>query len=104
MSDTRTRAKQDWHPEDIKAAIRKTGITLMELSARHGFSQSACNNALRMRSYRLELVIAQHLGLRPEEIWPSRYSDAGIPLGARTNLKKANRAARAAQRQNGDAA
>ena len=29
---------QDWHPEDIKAAIRKRGMTTSQLSRCHGLS------------------------------------------------------------------
>lgn len=32
---------QDWHPEDIKAAIRKRGMTTSQLSRCHGLHQTA---------------------------------------------------------------
>ena len=34
------------HPEDVKAAVRKTGITLAELARRNGLSDSTTRKAL----------------------------------------------------------
>jgi Ner family transcriptional regulator len=66
---------QDWHPEDVKAAIRKRGVTMTELSLRHGLAENAVRMTLRRRWPRVEAIIAAHLGVRPEQIWPSRYTD-----------------------------
>jgi Ner family transcriptional regulator len=77
--------RQDWHPEDIKAAIRKTGITLKHLALEHGYSESAARCALRDPSPRLEQIMARRLGLQPEQIWPSRYTPDGLPLPRRKN-------------------
>jgi Ner family transcriptional regulator len=71
---------QDWHVEDIKAAIRKTGLTLSDLSLAAGFCGGAAKCALRMPWPRMEAAIAAHLGRKPHEIWPSRYSPDGRPL------------------------
>jgi lambda repressor-like predicted transcriptional regulator/phage repressor protein C with HTH and peptisase S24 domain len=70
---------QDWHPEEIKAAIRKTGMTLSDLSRSAGFSDGAAKRALLIPWPRIEVVIATRLGLKPEEIWPSRYTPEGLP-------------------------
>ena len=70
----------DWHPEDIKAAVRKTGITLADLSETAGFESSAARQALRVPMPRLEALIANRLGLQPKDIWPSRYDATGAPL------------------------
>lgn len=64
---------RDWHPEDVKAAIRKTGLTMTELSLRHGLAENAVRTALRRPWPRVEAIVAAHLGLKPEQIWPSRY-------------------------------
>ena len=74
------RLPTDWHPEDVKAAIRKTGITLTALALAHGLSESAVRQALRRRQPRAQGVIARHLGLPPRAIWPSRYDAQGRPL------------------------
>lgn len=64
---------QDMHPEDIKAAIRKTGATLTSLAEQHGYSESAVRRTLRVRWPAIERIIANRLGMQPEDIWPSRY-------------------------------
>ena len=69
----------DWHPEDIKAAIRKTGVTMEVLSAAGGFSRSSVGIALRRPIPKVEAWIARHLGVRPQDIWPSRYDADGQP-------------------------
>lgn len=38
---------QDWHPEDIKAAIRKRGMTTSQLSRCHGLAESTLRNVFR---------------------------------------------------------
>ncbi len=75
-------ARTDMHREDIKAAIRKTGITMNELSRRNGYSIVAVRITLRRRWPAVEAIVAKHLGLRPQDIWPSRYDELGEPLRA----------------------
>jgi Ner family transcriptional regulator len=75
-----TEAPQDWHSEDIKAAIRKTGVTLSDLSRAAGFCAGAAKCALLTPWPRMEAAIAARLGRKPHEIWPSRYSPDGRPL------------------------
>lgn len=73
-----------WHPEDIKAAIRKRGTTLSDLSRAHGYNDQAARLALRnRRSYAVEAVIAAELGVPAHQIWPDRYDSNGKPLDAR---------------------
>lgn len=64
---------QDWHRADIIAAIRKTGISLSALSRQHQLSSSTLANALDRKWPRGEQIIATHLNLSPQVIWPSRY-------------------------------
>lgn len=66
-------ANQDWHPEDIKAEVRKTGTTMTQLSLAHGLAENAVRMTLRRPWRRVEQIIAAHLGVQPHEIWPSRY-------------------------------
>lgn len=68
----------DMHPEDIKAAIRKKGITLAELALRAEVSKQAISAALdRRSSERIDLIIADFIGLKPHQVWPSRYNAKG---------------------------
>jgi Ner family transcriptional regulator len=81
----------DWHIEDIKAAIRKTGCTATDLGRRHGLSASAVRRALRCPWPKVQAIIAKHLGVRPQEIWPSRYDTRGRPLRGLRSADKTHR-------------
>ena len=67
--------EQDWHPADIIAAFRKKGTTLAAVSRQVGLSSTTLANALVRPWARGEALIANALGIPPEEIWPSRYFD-----------------------------
>lgn len=66
-----------WHREDIKAAVRKRGITLERLAEDNGLDKRECSLALLRPSYAAEMVIAEFLGVSPREIWPQRYDADG---------------------------
>ena len=77
----------DWHPADIKAALDKAGWTLRSLAAHHGFT-GACSlsRTIAGQSYPLnEKRIAEAIGVKPQDIWPSRYYPDGTkqPRGLR---------------------
>lgn len=72
--------KGDWHPEDIKSAVRKSGTTLAKLARDAGLQDRACNHALRYPHFWAEMAIAERLGLSPRQIWPSRYTQDGERL------------------------
>ncbi len=88
-------ATTDWHPEDIKAAIRKSGTTVTALSVAAGFSRAAVGVALRYPIPTVQAVIAQHLGLKPQQIWPSRYDARGLPKKGLVALVRRERSASA---------
>lgn len=64
---------KDWHPADIIAGLRKKGTTLAAVSRKAGLSSSTLANALTRRWPKGERLIAEALGVAPEQIWPSRY-------------------------------
>jgi Ner family transcriptional regulator len=66
-----------WHPEDIKAEVRKTGISLAELSRSNGLPEHACRHALQSPYFEAEMLIAETLGRSPRELWPERYTATG---------------------------
>jgi len=68
--------KSDWHSADIIAALRKQGTTLAAVSREAGLSSSTLANALVRPWPKGEIIIAKALGIKPNEIWPSRYFDA----------------------------
>jgi len=67
--------KQDWHPADIIAGLKKRGKTLSAVSREAGLASSTLANALRRPWPKGEKLIAEALVMPPEEIWPSRYLD-----------------------------
>ncbi|MBF7979096.1 MULTISPECIES: helix-turn-helix transcriptional regulator [Rahnella] len=64
---------QDWHSADIIAALKKKGTSLAAVSRLAGLSSATLSNALARKWPKGERLIAEALGVRPEEIWPSRY-------------------------------
>lgn len=95
------RPRPDWHPEDVKAALRKKGTTLTALSLQNGFSECLVRRVIGSgRSARVQAIIADILGTKPQAIWPSRYNADGTPR--RRNQRRGN--APAAHRQIREAA
>ncbi|HBL0734299.1 helix-turn-helix domain-containing protein [Kluyvera cryocrescens] len=65
---------QDWHAEQIKAAVRmKEGKSLAQLSREAGLKPDTMRNVFRCHIPRYEAIIAGYLGTEPAAIWPSRY-------------------------------
>lgn len=65
------------HKEDIKAAIRKKGKTLLQLSRDNGLSDSAVRVALHIPFPAAEKVISKFIQKDLHEIWPDRYDING---------------------------
>ena len=63
----------DWHRADILAAVRKKHGSLAALSRAHGLSSGTLNNALLRPWTKGEEIIAEAIGVKAEQIWPSRY-------------------------------
>ncbi|HEX8224483.1 MAG TPA: helix-turn-helix transcriptional regulator [Allosphingosinicella sp.] len=70
-------ALDDWHPEDIKAAVRKQGSTLAAIGRLAGMSRQSIALALVRPNEKGEDAIARYLGLKAQVIWPSRYHANG---------------------------
>ncbi len=68
------------HPEDIKAKIRKTGVSLADLSHKLGYDRSAISRTLCQPWPAVEAAIASHLGVPAQSLWPDRYDAEGHPL------------------------
>ncbi|MBS9434880.1 helix-turn-helix domain-containing protein [Photorhabdus hainanensis] len=65
--------KDDWHPADIIAGLRKRGTSLSAVSREAGLASSTLSNALHRSWPKGEQLIATALNCEPCEIWPSRY-------------------------------
>ncbi|EFH7157273.1 DNA-binding protein, partial [Escherichia coli] len=50
------------------------GFTLRSLSIEAGLNQDSLKNALYRKCPKYERIIADAIGIAPEEIWPSRYA------------------------------
>ena len=65
--------KRGWHREDIKAAVAKQCETFASLAAQHGLKATTVRQALDRPYLSSERIIADAIGVAPEEIWPERY-------------------------------
>ena len=63
-----------WHPEDIKSAIRKRGVTLAELCEQMGVDNRAASKALAEPFTKGELAIAQYLDVPVQMLFPTRWT------------------------------
>ena len=75
----------DWHPADIVAAVWKSGTSLQRLARLQNppYCNTALTLALRKPWPKAERIIAEALGKKPHQIWPSRYHDDGTPKSGR---------------------
>lgn len=67
--------RMDWHRADIKAELDKRDLSLAELGRQNGLSSTTVKNALDKHYRKGEEIIAEALGVKPEDIWPSRYTE-----------------------------
>lgn len=97
----RTKTATNWHPEDVKAAVRKAGGTLRGLAFAAGVDPSLFSHSLLVPRRTANHAIAQLLGLPVQEIWPEWFdSDGQLKPGAwKSNSPRGGR-----QRQKGAAA
>jgi Ner family transcriptional regulator len=79
---------EDWHPADIICALRKAGWSLRRLSAHHGYHPGSLQVAAYAGKWPAgERLIADALGVEPQEIWPSRYASRAAKVAAREALR-----------------
>jgi Ner family transcriptional regulator len=79
INETRVE-REDWHPADVLAALKKRGLSLAGLSVAKGYHPTAAGKALKQQWPAMERLLAEALGLVPQEIWPSRYDAEGRPI------------------------
>lgn len=78
MSKTKAHSSapiNDWHREDIKAAIRKKAdMSVAAFAQQNGYKNPATfYNVFKMPYPKIERMIADLLEVEPSVIWPSRY-------------------------------
>ena len=67
------KSKKNMHRAYIIAAIREKGSTLAQLSIDAGLHPRTLGNALERKYPNGEKIIADFIGIPPQEIWPERY-------------------------------
>lgn len=83
---------QDWHQADIIAALRKKGTSLAAVSREAGLCSNTLANALSRPWPKGEWLIAEAIGVAPDEIWPSRYySSQGERIDRQAKRRKEKR-------------
>jgi len=88
----RKRSPHDWHPEDIKAAVRKSRFgSLVAVAEAYGLPRHSCAHACHEPNFHGEMAIAEALGRSPREIWPSRYESLR-PRVVRSPIQSTSRA------------
>lgn len=73
---TKKAGSTDWHPADIVAALRKAGWSMRALGIANGYSPSSLKNVMVRSWPKAERIVATAIGVKPEQIWPSRYQKA----------------------------
>jgi Ner family transcriptional regulator len=61
----------DWKPAKVKRKLLERGITLEDLAFKHGYAR--ITDVLYRRWVAAELIVANALDHKPEDIWPTRY-------------------------------
>lgn len=64
---------KDLHPADVIAALRKRGTSLRQIAQANGYAH--ISRVLYGPWLAAEQLVAKALGVKPQEIWPSRYLD-----------------------------
>ncbi|MEQ8864231.1 MAG: helix-turn-helix domain-containing protein [Thalassobaculum sp.] len=67
-----------WDAIRIKGELQRRGLSLAEVSRRHGYHPNSAARALRVAWPEMERIIADALDMKPETLWPDRYVD-GVP-------------------------
>lgn len=67
------KSKKDIHRAFIVAMIKEKGKTLSQLSIEAGLHPRTLGNVLDRKYPKGEKIIADFVGMKPEEIWPTRY-------------------------------
>ncbi|MDP2549155.1 helix-turn-helix transcriptional regulator [Oceanobacter sp. 4_MG-2023] len=74
MSNSQSHPVQDWHRQEVIAAIRMRGISVAELARQNGYKNpTTFYNVFKAPYPKVEKIVAKFLGKQPADIWPSRY-------------------------------
>ena len=76
-------APKDWHRADIICGLWKLGTSVQQLSRDNNYAPTALNMTLSRPWPKGERIIAEALGVKPQQIWPSRYHPDGTARSGR---------------------
>jgi Ner family transcriptional regulator len=71
------KAANKWHPEDIKAEVRKRGSTLAGVARSVGLSDSSTRVAFHQPIPTANRAIAAFIGVPVNELWPQWFDTDG---------------------------
>lgn len=66
---------EDWLSAKIVYELRLKGWSMRRLSKAHGLSPQAVSVCIQQPWPRVERLVAKALGVKPWNIWPSRYPE-----------------------------
>ena len=69
---------------DVKYMLEKAGYSLSSLARKHRGHATEYAHAKDRCVPKQQTIIAKVLGKEPQELWPSRYIEGGVPLNTRT--------------------
>ena len=79
MSKSTTHSpSEDWTQIEVLAAVKMRGSSLRKLALENGYTNAGQLYQMfyRNNAPKAQKIIADFLGLPPEEIWPSRYQSS----------------------------
>lgn len=66
-----------WDKHSIKAAIHRSGLSLIEFEKRNGLNRGDVSSALDRPFPKVDVVISKHLNVPLHELWADRYDESG---------------------------
>jgi Ner family transcriptional regulator len=64
---------RDWDKNKLLIALRQRDLTWAQLSRENGYPSAVLRTVTTKRWPKAERIVAEALGLTPQQIWPSRY-------------------------------
>lgn len=78
---------KDWSSHYIVFRLRERGTSMRRLSRLNHYCANAASIAIKTPWPKMQQLIAQAIGVTPQEIWPSRYHEDGGPRGPRRRAR-----------------
>ena len=63
----------------VKYQVQLQGRSMAQLAADHGVKRATLYQTFQRPYPRMEAIIADAVGLTPQELWPERYDADGLP-------------------------